>query len=54
MNCVNDHPDFLSMAASWAVPQIEALLSETELTHHGRRSNTASGVDVGTHHHHSH
>lgn len=52
MNCVNDHPDFLSMAASWAVPQIEALLSETELTHHGRRSNTPSGVDVGTHHHH--
>ena len=28
MPCVNDHPDFLKMAANWANPQIEALLSE--------------------------
>ena len=27
--CVNDHPEFLKMAADWANPQIEALLSET-------------------------
>ncbi|MEG4166855.1 MULTISPECIES: ferrochelatase [unclassified Microcoleus] len=27
--CVNDHPEFLKMAAEWANPQIEALLSET-------------------------
>ena len=26
--CVNDHPEFLKMAAEWANPQIEALLSE--------------------------
>jgi len=29
MECVNDHPDFLQMVATWAQPQIEALLSET-------------------------
>ncbi len=28
MSCVNDHPDFLKMAAEWANPQIAALLSE--------------------------
>lgn len=28
MPCVNDHPDFLKMAAEWANPQIAALLSE--------------------------
>ena len=27
--CVNDNPEFLKMAAEWANPQIEALLSET-------------------------
>ena len=27
--CVNDHPQFLKMAAEWANPQIEALLSES-------------------------
>ncbi|MCC3417245.1 MAG: ferrochelatase [Microcoleus sp. PH2017_29_MFU_D_A] len=27
--CVNDHPEFLKMAAEWANPQIEALLSES-------------------------
>jgi protoporphyrin/coproporphyrin ferrochelatase len=27
--CVNDHHEFLKMAAEWANPQIEALLSET-------------------------
>lgn len=29
--CVNDHPEFLKMAAEWANPQIEALLSETAI-----------------------
>lgn len=29
--CVNDHPVFLKMAAEWANPQIEALLSETAI-----------------------
>lgn len=27
MNCVNDHPEFLKMAAEWANPQIAALLA---------------------------
>ena len=29
--CVNDHPEFLKMAAEWANPQIEALLSESAI-----------------------
>jgi ferrochelatase len=29
MPCVNDRPEFLAMAAEWAVPQIADLLSET-------------------------
>ncbi|MEK0181772.1 ferrochelatase [Microcoleus anatoxicus] len=29
--CVNDHPEFLKMAADWANPQIEALLSESAI-----------------------
>jgi ferrochelatase len=32
MPCVNDHPDFLQMAAVWADDQIAALLSEQALT----------------------
>jgi protoporphyrin/coproporphyrin ferrochelatase len=32
MPCVNDHPEFLKMVASWASPQIEALLSEADVT----------------------
>jgi ferrochelatase len=31
MDCVNDHLEFLQMAAKWADPQIEALLSEQAL-----------------------
>jgi len=31
MACVNDHPEFLQMAAEWANPQVEALLNETAL-----------------------
>jgi ferrochelatase len=29
MNAVNDHPDFLKMAAQWANPKVAALLSKT-------------------------
>jgi protoporphyrin/coproporphyrin ferrochelatase len=29
--CVNDHPEFLKMAADWANPQIEALLNESAI-----------------------
>jgi ferrochelatase len=53
MSCVNEHPSFLKMAAEWANPQIEALLSESALSesvlggiHHHSSSHS--------HHHHSH
>jgi len=45
MACVNDHPDFLKMAAEWANPQIEALLSEQAL---------AVNLHLATHHHGHH
>ncbi len=57
MPCVNDHPDFLSMAAEWANPQIAALLSEQAIAvnpqlaglqpHHHHQ-------DHDHHHHHHH
>jgi protoporphyrin/coproporphyrin ferrochelatase len=45
MDCVNDHPEFLAMAARWASPQIEALLAEPVATHTGHDDH---------HHEHSH
>lgn len=62
MACVNDHPEFLKMAAEWAHPQIEALLAEQALSvnpqmaamqahthdHHDRGHHH----DHGDHHHH--
>ncbi|HAX80486.1 MAG TPA: ferrochelatase [Cyanobacteria bacterium UBA11372] len=45
MPCVNDHPDFLKMAAEWANPQIEALLGEESL---------AVNPHLATHAHHHH
>ncbi|MBE9229876.1 ferrochelatase [Phormidium sp. LEGE 05292] len=45
MACVNDNPEFLKMAAEWANPQIEALLSEQAL---------AVNLHSATHHHHHH
>lgn len=27
LNCVNDHPDFLKLAADWAMPEVEALVA---------------------------
>jgi ferrochelatase len=49
MPCVNDHPDFLKMAADWANPQIEALLSEQALA-----VNPQQAVAQASHHHHHH
>lgn len=46
MPCVNDHPDFLAMAADWANPQIEALLSENAIA--------VNPELVSSHHHHHH
>lgn len=47
MDCVNDDPTFLQMAADWATPQIEALLAETALT-----VNPALAQPHAHHHHH--
>lgn len=49
MPCVNDHPEFLKMAANWANPQIEALLSEQALA-----VNPQLAAVQATHHHHHH
>ncbi|HBL13224.1 MAG TPA: ferrochelatase [Cyanobacteria bacterium UBA11162] len=51
MPCVNDHPDFLKMAADWANPQIEALLSETGIV---VNPQLASAQASNHHHHHHH
>lgn len=49
MPCVNDHPEFLEMAADWAHPQIELLLAETAFS-----INSAVNVKHSQHHHHHH
>jgi protoporphyrin/coproporphyrin ferrochelatase len=46
MPCVNDHPEFLQMAANWANPQIEALLSEQAMA--------VNPALAKAHDHHSH
>jgi len=45
MACVNDHPEFLAMAAQWANPHIAELLSEQGTTVNSQATN---------HHHHHH
>ncbi|NEP13330.1 MAG: ferrochelatase [Symploca sp. SIO1A3] len=50
MPCVNDSPDFLKMAANWANPQIEALLSENAVTVNPQ----LAAVQASAHHHHHH
>lgn len=50
MPCVNDHPDFLRMAAEWANPQIAALLSEQAIA----VSPQLAGLQPHHHHHHDH
>lgn len=62
--CVNDHPEFLKMAAEWANPQIEALLSETAVAvnpslvahrEHGHSHGHSHGEHGHSHGHgHSH
>ena len=52
MPCVNDHPDFLKMAANWANPQIEALLAETAVAVNPQLA--AAQATHHEHHHHDH
>ncbi|MFW6358150.1 MAG: ferrochelatase [Chroococcales cyanobacterium] len=49
MECVNDHPEFLKMAAEWANPEIEALFSEEGVT-----VNPELAAHSSHHHHHHH
>ncbi|BAU64825.1 ferrochelatase-like protein [Stanieria sp. NIES-3757] len=49
MPCVNDNQTFLEMAAAWANPQIEALLSEQGVT-----INPQLAITQAHHHHHHH
>ena len=51
MDCVNDHPDFLKMAAAWAAPQIEALLSAQAVS---VNPALAGQIAQEQDHHHSH
>ncbi|AFZ48519.1 ferrochelatase [Cyanobacterium stanieri PCC 7202] len=50
MKCVNDDDRFCTMAANWANPQIEALLSEEGLA----VSPSLAQASVPHHHHHDH
>ncbi len=54
MECVNDHPDFLEMVATWANPQIEALLTEQAVAVTPRLADRTLHHDHGNGHSHSH
>ncbi|NJM78101.1 MAG: ferrochelatase [Acaryochloridaceae cyanobacterium RU_4_10] len=54
MDCVNDHPEFLAMAARWAVPQIEALLAEPVAAAHSHHAHHEHNGHVHTHNGHVH
>jgi len=51
MPCVNDHPDFLRMAAHWANPQIAALLSEEAIAVNPQMAELHSHHHEHHHHH---
>lgn len=53
MECVNDQADFLGMAADWADPQIEALLTETALAVNPSLAQQQA-QQPHDHHHHDH
>ncbi|NEP02078.1 MAG: ferrochelatase [Symploca sp. SIO2E9] len=52
MPCVNEHPEFLKMAADWANPQIEALLQETALAVNPQLASEQASHHEHHHHHH--
>jgi ferrochelatase len=53
MPCVNDRPDFLAMAASWADRHIADLLEETALVVNPAMA-ASQAADVHSHHGHTH
>ncbi|HEY9907930.1 MAG TPA: ferrochelatase [Thermosynechococcaceae cyanobacterium] len=52
MECVNDRPEFLAMAAEWAHPQIEALLAEQAIAVNPSLAHSHHDHHHGEHHHH--
>lgn len=54
MECVNDHPDFLQMVATWANPQIEGLLTEQAVAVTPRLAGQTLHHDHGNGHSHPH
>jgi len=54
MECVNDHPEFVKMAAEWAHPQIEALLSEQALSVNPELAAVQAASSHHEHHNHDH
>ena len=52
MECVNDHPDFMQMAADWADKHIQDLLAADDWTVRMELQDTED--DAGLEHHHSH
>lgn len=54
MPCVNDHPEFLNMAAKWANHQIEELLSETATAVNPQLAGQSASHSHDHGHHHSH
>jgi protoporphyrin/coproporphyrin ferrochelatase len=55
MPCVNDHPEFLAMAAKWAEDQVDILMSEQALSiSPGAAAPSVHSDDHGHHHHHDH
>lgn len=51
MPCVNDNPEFLQMAAEWAHPQIEVLLSEEKVAVNPHLA-AVQAANFHNHHHH--
>jgi ferrochelatase len=54
MECVNDNPEFLKMAADWANPQIEALISEQALSVNPQMATVQAHTHSGHQHGHDH
>ncbi len=54
MECVNDHPEFLKMAAEWAKPQVEALLNGQALAVNPTLAGQMAHEHNGHHHDHGH
>ena len=52
LECANDRPEFLQMAAEWAGPQIEALLSESAIAVNPSLGAAQARSGHGHHHHH--